>query len=361
MFYTRLRSMLWQAPGWAVGVVFDRRTITLLRHRVALGDTLMLTALARGLKKARPDCRVAVATKFPALFAGNPYFDEIRDWHLLRTRRTVRPKYGKEDLRKREHVVQIQWRSLWEELRGAGVAVSGECPPLDGHHPELFLTETERRHGREILHAAVPSEARGKPMILLTSGGNLRPVHNREWGLENYQALVDALAPHAAILQFFGNVPLLYKGRPLPNLAGHSPRESAALFQAADALLLQEGGSHHLARAVQAPAVVLYGGSLHPGQTGYPDQVNLASCPPCSPCMAERRNCPHLLCMTPFSPRRVAQALAQVLASRGKRLSAEAIAAAPEGWTPPAFVDRALLNEKRSAGELLREEAAYQG
>lgn len=355
MFYTKLTTMLAEAPGWIVRSAFDRQTITLLRHRVALGDALMLTPLVRGLKKARPEWRVAIATRRPDVFLGNPYIDEIRSWHLWRTRRTVRAHYTSKDLGGLEHFVQIQWCALWRELRDAGVPNTETVPELDGVHPEMMLSEEEKRRGRETLQSCVPAERRSQPVILMISGGKRNPVHNREWGEENYQAVADALTAHATVMQIGGDVKLTCGKQPVPDLSGRPIRETGALLAAADAVLLQEGGLHHLARAVEAPAVVIYGGSVRDEQSGYDRQLKLINRPPCSPCFGTKRNCMHLKCMTIFSPQRVLQAVAEVCQTKGKQLSADAIASAPDHWTPPDFVDRALLEKElasdRSAGQ----------
>jgi ADP-heptose:LPS heptosyltransferase len=347
--------MLLEAPGWIVRSALDRNTITLLRHRMALGDTLMLTALIRGLKKARPEWRVAVATRRPDVFLGNPYVDEIRGWHLWRTPRTVRAHYTSADLGGLEHVVQVQWRALWKELQEIGVPRADDIPELDGVHPELILSEKEKRAGRETLQSHVPADRRNQPVILMISGGKRNPVHNREWGEANYQAVADALAPHATVMQLGGDVALKYGEQRVPNLGGRAIRETGALLSAADAVLLQEGGLHHLARAVEAPTVVIYGGSVRDEQTGYDRQLKLINRPPCSPCFGTKRNCMHLKCMTNFTPRRVLQALTEVLEAKGKQLPVDAMAAAADRWIPPDFVDRALLAKEleadRSAGQ----------
>jgi ADP-heptose:LPS heptosyltransferase len=245
-----------------------------------------------------------------------------------------------------EHIVRIQWQALWRELREAKMSATDVVPELDGIHPQLVLSEDARRRAKETLDSCTPANRRGQPVVLMISGGKLLPVHNREWGLVNYQALTDALAPYATVIQVGGDGVLQKDGRPLANLGGRPIRETGALFACADAVLLQEGGLHHLARAVEAPSVVLFGGTVLPEQTGYDRQVNLARRTTCSPCLAERKNCTHLKCMVTFTPRYVAKALANVLAEHGKSLPEEAIAATPDRWIPPDFVDPAHLERE---------------
>lgn len=48
----------------------------------------MLTPLARTLKKYLPELKIVVSTTQPELFYCNPCIDEVRGWHLFRTRHT---------------------------------------------------------------------------------------------------------------------------------------------------------------------------------------------------------------------------------------------------------------------------------
>ena len=351
MFYTSLGRFLREVPRWVIRNAAGSRTVTILRHRMALGDVLEISALVRGLKKADPAIRVGVATRRPEIFEHNPYVDENRGWHLWRTRYTVRAGYGGEDLNRVEHVVEVQWRALWKELAEAGWPVPAPGPPpLAGLHPEIFLTPDELNRARQQLGKPATGKA-AKPVVLLSSTGKTVPVHNREWGVANFQAVADALAPHATILQVGGERPLLRDGKPLPSLSGRPVRETAALFAVCDALVTQEGGLGHLARAAGAAAVVIFGGSLLPQQTGYAESVNLWSKPECSPCFGTAVNCYHLKCMVPITPRRVVSAVGQLLAQRaGFALPLSAAEAAPDQWTPPEFVDRAILERELKKG-----------
>ena len=70
--------MLKEGPGWLLRQVAGPDEVTLLRHRDALGDTLMVTALARGLKKWKPSLRVSVISRRTDVFENNPHIDEDR-------------------------------------------------------------------------------------------------------------------------------------------------------------------------------------------------------------------------------------------------------------------------------------------
>ncbi len=353
MFCTHFSSLLLEAPGWLLRQVAGSDEITLLRHRDALGDTLMVTALARGLKKWKPSLRVSVLSRRTDVFENNPHIDQVRGWHLWRTRGTVQGGYKRSELAASGHVIEIQWQNLFRELKEANHPCwdGNELPPLSGFHPELFLTEDEWAKGRALAgQNKAPDDKR--PLILISSGGKLKPTHNREWGIENYQTVVDLLAPHARMYQIGGDDLLKVDGKPLPDYGRLPVREAAALFKHSDALLIQEGGLMHMARAVDAPTVALYGGYVHPEKTGYLDQVNLCEKPECSPCIVQAENCAHLKCMLTITPRRVLTCIAKLIEERsGYRLPPEILEKAPDAWTPPSFVDRDALKKEMERDE----------
>jgi len=341
MYCTNTLTMLRELPRFLARSFSRSNSVTLLRHGSALGDVLMVSALARGLKKFRPGMHVAVVSRRPDLFENNQHVDENRGWHLWRSGYTVSAQYKASDLTLgNPHAVETQWRNLWAELTEQKFPGALAGPPaLDGVHPEIFLTPAELDRAR----SRVRVEQR-RPVVLLGSGGKLTPTHNREWGLENFQTVAQALAPHAALFQISGSERLTADGNPIPDLRDLSARDCAAVCAVSDAVLVQEGGLMHVARAVQAPCVTLFGGFVRAEMTGYADLVNFTSHPECSPCIPLRTNCMHLKCMVEITPRRVLAALAVKISERsGVALPPEVIEKAPDIWTPPWFVDRALL------------------
>ena len=112
MFYTSLGRFLVEVPRWIIRNAAGSRTVTILRHRMALGDLLEISALVRGLKKADPATRVGVATRRPEIFEHNPYVDENRGWHLWRTRYTVRAGYGGEE----DSVIEMAPEHGWPQI-----------------------------------------------------------------------------------------------------------------------------------------------------------------------------------------------------------------------------------------------------
>ena len=342
MYVTRIGSLVKEAPGWGARVLVGKNGVTFLRHREALGDTLMLTPLARALKKHRPDIRISIATRSPELFANNPHFEEVRDWHLFRDKGTVRLNYRLEQAR-HPHYVEEMWMDLWDFLTEKKI-VSGARPELEGRHPELFLTPDEKKRGLELLGV---KGKRTKPILALISGGKLKPTHNREWGYANYVALAEAFAPHADLVQVSGEKPIVLPstGKPVKTIKAEI-RDLAGALSECDAFVTQEGGLMHVARAVNTPSIVIFGGTLLPEHSGYDRMTNLFNKPECSPCRALRHNCMHLKCMVPITPKLVAEHVLKLMAERGFFLPASIAASAGEKWTPPEFVDLKLLEQE---------------
>ncbi|MGA3006273.1 MAG: glycosyltransferase family 9 protein [Opitutaceae bacterium] len=117
------------------------------------------------------------------------------------------------------------------------------------------------------------------------------PMPNKQWPGDRFQKVVDRLKPHLRFVQVGsrGDPPLLG----VTDLRGQtSLRETAAVLHHARIFVGLVGFLMHLARAVECPAVIVYGGRETPELTGYPCNENLTNRPPCSPCW-QRARCEH--------------------------------------------------------------------
>lgn len=99
---------------------------------------------------------------------------------------------------------------------------------------------------------------------------------NKDWGFARWQAVVDAL-PEVRFTQL-GTGPLLDG---VTQIATPSFRLACAVLERARLYAGHEGGMHHAAAALRAPAVVIFGGAVSVESMGYPEHVNLASGEPC--------------------------------------------------------------------------------
>jgi hypothetical protein len=114
------------------------------------------------------------------------------------------------------------------------------------------------------------------------------PMENKQWPAQRFQEVVNRLSPALKFVQLgsAGDPPL----RGVVDRRGAtSLRETAAILSEARAFIGLVGFLMHLSRAVDCPAVIIYGGRETPALTGYPCNVNLTSQPSCAPCWQRSR------------------------------------------------------------------------
>ena len=275
-------------------------TLILRRLSRALGDNILLTAVAREIRRARPDLRIVVETAFPELFLHNPNVAWAVDahWRVL-TGHHFRPAYQLGPGVARRHMVDQLFDQSPIPLAGAE------------RRPEIFLSagergEFERRYGADAV-------------VVCPAGKQTHAADRKEWGVENFQAVVDAL-PEWHWIQTGASGPLL---RGVDDLRGLPVRDTAGLLSRARLFLGLEGGLMHLARAVDCPTVVVYGGAVSPAVSGYPEHIVLTREPECAPCLTAHgplTPCPHARkCLTGIPVAEVVAALTSA-ASRGRVL-----------------------------------------
>jgi hypothetical protein len=164
-------------------------------------------------------------------------------------------------------------------LHGFGVA-----PGAGAVRPELYLQETEQRRAAEILADAGVAA----PYIVCEPDSNPEWFGAlRSWPHERWVELVGALRkarPDMAVVQV--GVPGTPSVPHAVDIRGRTSfREAAALIQGSALFIGTEGGLMHAARAVDANALILWGGVTLPDFAGYPDSHRIichhVSCAPC--------------------------------------------------------------------------------
>lgn len=265
-----------------------------------IGDQLLCSAVAREIHRRRPR-NVWLLTPVPELFTANA------DLHAVPFDLALVP---------------------WARLSGSRVRrmfyqdyVAGQ--DQDAPLPEPIIAALCRRAGLEgeiMLRpylpaiASAPLPCRNRPRIAFQSSCLTAryPIANKQWPVERMQAVADALAPHAELIQL---------GTPQdPALRGTLDRRGGTLLDAArelascNLLVGLVGFLMHLARAVECPAVIVYGGREPPELTGYAVNTNLASRPACSPCWQYSRCDYDRKCLTDIAPVRVIEAAQAMLA-----------------------------------------------
>jgi heptosyltransferase-1 len=157
----------------------------------------------------------------------------------------------------------------------------------------------------------------------------------KQWPCENFARLADALAQRGAFVVFTGSpedrkpAQEIFRWIKTPqkvlNLVGQtSLKELAGLFSISDLVLTTDTGPMHLAAAVKAPLIALFGPTA-PWRTGpYGNgHVILRKSLACSPCF--RKKCSTLECMNSLSVKEVLEAAEKKLQGAECELKGEAL------------------------------------
>ncbi len=282
----------------------------LISHKGGMGDTVMCSTVAHELRR-RGVRNIWLETRWARDFQGQPGFDGVlpesyeTEWLTEKLGgRIVYPAYA---------------RALPQEDR--------EIPPA-GH----ILGEMCRRSGLsgEITlrpYFAVSGEAAPElPRDFIAIGGlGDHAVPTKNWFADRFQALAALLGKEFQLVQLGAKAQPLLAGA--VDLRGRTDlRQAAGVLQKARCFVGEVGGLMHLARAVDCPSVVIYGGREAPRQSGYAANINLVGQVPCAPCWIIKK-CPHdMACMELIHPAGVFAAVKELLGrSPSRPLAAEKI------------------------------------
>lgn len=290
------------------------------------GDDLMCTVVLREMRK-RGRRGVWMMTRFPGLFEGNPDVDAVvpfdgryermvswlggRDWYA---------HYGGHDHaadrspKPPRHIIALMCEAC---------GISGPVTL----RPYLHLSDAEREAGR-----LAPRQ-----IALHSSGASAySAMKNKEWFADRLQAVVRALGAEYTLVQLgaAGDPPL----EGCVDLRGKtSIRQSAAVLANSTVFLGQVGFLMHLTRAVDRPAVIIYGGREMPWQSGYSCNTNLYTELPCAPCWRWNAcdNAVERLCMRDITAEDVVRAVHE-RAARADEPLAEDVVDVPAAAAGPA-------------------------
>jgi len=95
---------------------------------------------------------------------------------------------------------------------------------------------------------------------------------NKQWGIENWEKAIENFP--IPVYQLGDHGTKIIKGA--RHFVTPTMRLAAAVVEKASVVMTNEGGLHHLAAAMDTPAVVVFGAFIPPYLTGYSQHVNLA-------------------------------------------------------------------------------------
>lgn len=266
---------LWNYGPWVAGELARHGRPRHLVHFYGEtpGDDLMCTVVLREMRK-RGRRGIWMMSRYPALYERNTDVDVVVPFDYRYERmvnwvggRSLYAHYGGHD-----HVADRS-QSPKRHIIALMCQACGISGPVT-LRPYLHLSDEERAAGRWA----------AKQIALHSSGMSaFSAMKNKEWFPDRLQSVVDALSGEYTLIQLgSAKDPLLDSCLDLRGKT--SIRESAAIIANSAIFLGQVGFLMHLTRAVDRPAVIIYGGRELPWQSGYSCNTNLTTHLPCSPC-----------------------------------------------------------------------------
>jgi hypothetical protein len=310
----------------------------LLYFGFALGDDLLCTAVLRELRKRDRD-GLFMVSDHPELFTGNRDLTYVRPlWaRYYRDGSTVsicrrfariwggeftRPEYAPPD--------EMDGRKIpSRHVIAVMCAKVGIVGPVS-IRPYLILSDEEKSSGTWA----------SDHIVIQSSGVAARhPARNKEWYPERFQGVVDALRGEFKFVQLGSP-----EDPPLRNAldlrGATSLRASAAILYHARLYVGPEGFLMHLARAVECPSVIIFGGRVAPRQIGYICNMNLYSAMPCAPCWRTNTCDFDRKCMSDISVTDAVSAIRRMMERPRNPLDVETIDIAPDSVISPHTTGR---------------------
>jgi ADP-heptose:LPS heptosyltransferase/GT2 family glycosyltransferase len=199
-----------------------------------VGDHLFPTSVFPLIKEAYPDSKLLVCAIHKEVYEGNPFVDGFTDKGVFL--QYPDPISGKKP-------TQHHIRSVWEII----------CKSFKLELPEPEL----------------------KPQIFLHHASNkenfiaVQTLHKKQWHGKK-------------VWPYFEQLSKLHGFKAIPQCK--NLKELVSFLSSAQAVVCSEGAISHLARALDLPAIVLYGGFAKPEWNGYKEQTNIVNPKKCGPC-----------------------------------------------------------------------------
>lgn len=275
---------------------WERTTLDLARSG-GLGDVLMCTPLVREIKRRNPGCHVRFFTNYVALVGGLSQFDEVlpfsaHPWNAFHLEYRTPVPTG-------THLAQAIALNFGMEI--------------DDCRPDCIVSPDALKVARQLLHGRAPTLGSSKPRVVVQRKASAWTV-NKEWPELYWQELGRRLRDQVVLVEI-GE--LDGSASPLGchiDLRGKTTVEQlAAVVSEADLLIGPDSGPVHIAAATSTPALVIYGGYLHPSHTRYDGNAAFFTQTFCAPCWL-RSPCPYGLgCMTAIQPAAVEEMALRML------------------------------------------------
>ncbi|HYG35803.1 MAG TPA: glycosyltransferase family 9 protein, partial [Clostridia bacterium] len=288
-----------QALFFCSGVVYPRykRASVILPCSGGMGDNLMLTCVAREIRRRNQDTWIHVLTRMPAIFERNPDIDFV----------SLCPRGMRSRLRPfhvRYHH-DFPWKEHFLETMCRCVGIKSNIQFRTYIYPE----EKDYAFADRVI-----AELGDRPVLLARSAGK-HGGFRKLWPINHWAQTVERLGNSVPVLDVGGEGLSLQVGRKNYRslLGGTTVHQLAALMSRARALITVDTGPNHLASAFGLPTVCILGGVFPPEAIRYPYTRVLVNRPACCDCWPEKECTQNLKCLNSISVDEVLAALAEVL------------------------------------------------
>jgi len=259
------------------------------------GDELMATGIAKIQKKKNPNSQIVIGNydkkiitqsiifnNNPNIITDSKKIDPSRKLLFINNSPGNRPYFDSEQ-------TTLKKRMVW----------NFQFKPTPG---ELYFSEKENKKAKKIIdkaeifwNAINNKKHNGIIFIETTSikinnpDFNFKHI-NKDWGSKKWVALINKLKKKFLIIQSLHSGSIHYDG--IFEFKSNF-REAAAAMKMTNLFLGPEGGFGHVAAALNKPAVIIFGGWIHPQSTGYDFHENIYIDIKGSPCGIYSQECDH--------------------------------------------------------------------
>ena len=253
------------------------------------GDSIMVTGIAKNVKKKFPDYQIVVGDRKkllsyydPMIFVNNPNIVADPDIDLSKKTIWIEEFQGKRSYVNNADKDKFYWNEKYRAAQG-----------------ELYFSDDEINFAQSMYKkiGKHKSSEFQKKIIFIEPSRNITHKNaesnngeeNKKWELKKWQEVVNYFKHEILFVQStYENCDILDE---VYNFVLNF-REACALMSLCDFYLGWEGGFSHAAAALNKKAVVLFGGYIHPKTTGYNFHQNIYIDIEGSPC-GMRKYCEH--------------------------------------------------------------------
>lgn len=264
-----------------------RKKVSLMYDNAGFGDTLMVGAVAREIKKRYGNVHITVNRVKDELLANNPHVD------------TTGQRYDGIDLNyhytANNHTVPGPFTRNLIEVMCEKIGIRNPA-----HSVDIFLTQAENDYAQKLIENLV------KPVITLHTTPDSFDNGRKLWPIEYWEELVGMLKrKNCSVIQLGASGELSIRGT--VDLTGKQDiRHSIAIIKAANLHIGIVSSLMHGAAATGTDAVILFGGFERYSLHGYENVHPIESCIECSPCIQPHtkiEKCPiNNQCMREITP-----------------------------------------------------------